>query len=372
MRFAHLSDLHLGIRLYGVKMIDEQRYILNEIADILKNEKPDGLLLSGDIYDRPVPPEEAVELFDSFLSKVHQLGIDIYITSGNHDSPERLSFGTKLLNSAGVYVAGKYEGMLTKVSKTDEYGEINIYMLPFIKPSYISEYDEEKTGCTYEEAVRKAVSTNIPDTGKRNIIMAHQFLTGSSRMDSDEVLVGYVDMVGADIFDNFDYAAMGHLHKAHSVGRTTVRYCGSPLKYSFSESNNIKTITIVELREKGRVDIREIPLTPKHDVRKVKGIYEELLTGNSEDYLHITLSDEDPVKYAYNNLRQRYPNLLTIEYESSAKARGTLKSSTMTDEKSPIEIFEDFFRRQSGKEMDEEQIKLVKEVIDEVYGGDER
>ena len=371
MRFAHLSDLHLGIRMYEVKMIDDQRYILDEIVGILEKEKPDGLLLSGDIYDRPVPPEEAVELFDDFLSRVNELGIDIYITSGNHDSPERLSFGTKLLNAAGVYVVGKYDGQMPKITKEDEYGEINIYMLPFIKPSYVREFTKDGEVEDYNDAVRKAVATNIPDTGKRNIIMAHQFLVGSKRMDSDEILVGYVDMISTDIFDKFDYVAMGHLHRPHWVIRETIRYCGSPLKYSFSDAKNSKSITMVDFKEKGNVNISEIPLSPKHDVRILKGDYYGLMEGKSEDYLEIILNNEDAVQYAYNNLRQRYPNLLTLGYEKSTRAGMNIKSSTILDEKTPIEIFSDFFKRQTGKEMDEVQEDLIKKVIDEVYGGDE-
>ena len=276
MKFAHISDLHLGLRLYEMRMTEEQRYILEEITGLLKEEKPDALLISGDIYDRPVPPEEAVEMLSDFLGRVRALGISIFMISGNHDSPERISFGEKILGLGDVHVAGKYDGKIKKVVKEDKYGRINFFLLPYIKPSYVNAYleedkkirkdpepagekgtdkDSDKGLNLYQRAVEEAIATDPPDTSERNVILAHQFVMGATRSESEEVIVGLVDSIGAEVFDGFDYVALGHLHKPQHIGEKRVRYCGTPLKYSFSEEKNKKSVTFVEMKQKGDIKI---------------------------------------------------------------------------------------------------------------------
>ncbi len=380
MRFAHISDLHLGLRLYEMRMTEEQRYILDEIVKMLKKEKPDALLISGDIYDRPIPPEEAVEILSDFLGKVRALGITIFMISGNHDSPERISFGEKILGLGDVHVAGKYDGKIKKVVKEDEYGRVNFFLLPYIKPSYVNVFlDEDKkivssgdadsnddTGANaYQRAVAEAIATDPPDTVERNVILAHQFVMGATRSESEEVIVGLVDSIGAEVFEGFDYVALGHLHKPQHIGEKQVRYCGTPLKYSFSEEKNKKSVTFVEMKEKGDIKISTKELKGRRDVRTVKGKFEDILKGSSDDYIRAVLTDEVPVPNAFNRLRESYPNILKLEYDTKGMKRMALRSDFISDTKTPMEIFEEFFQRINDKKMTASQRKLMERVIEE-------
>ena len=394
MKFAHISDLHLGMRIYDRKIAEDQRFILGEILNVLKNEKPDGVLISGDIYDRPVPPEESVDMFGSFLSGIHSMNMDIYMISGNHDSPERIDFGTQLLESAGVYVAGKFDGTLHKVTKKDEFGEIDIFLMPYIKPAFVKNLmlkstasevipgtrtshgvrnekcDAENMGgdsgsvkLDYETAVRMVLATNPPDRKRRNVILAHQLVFGATRMDSEEILVGYVDAISDSVFDDFDYVALGHLHKRQRIKRDEQLYCGSPLKYSFKEEKNKKSVTFVQMGHKGEVEIYTVPLKPLRDMRNMRGSFEELEKGESEDFMRAVLTDETPVPYAFNRLRVKYPNLLKLEYEHTADFAGMVKSDLALKVKSPRELFEEFFEKCTGRGLDEEERGILEDVM---------
>ena len=366
MKFAHISDLHLGMRIFERRLSEDQQYILDEIVRILSDNEPDAVLISGDIYDRPIPPEESVEMFGKFLSDIHALGQEIYIISGNHDSPERIDFGTEILRSAGVYVVGKYGGQLHKIHKRDEYGDIYIYLLPFIKPSYVNNFldeGEKIKGLDYEEAVRRVLATDPPDTKERNIILAHQFVFGATRMDSEEVLVGMLDAISDSVFEDFDYVALGHLHKRQHIRRKEQLYCGTPLKYSFKEEKNEKSVTFVQMGKKGDVDISLVPLKPLRDMVNVKGSFDELMEGRSDDFVRVVLTDKTVVPFAFNRLRERYPNVLKLEYESTKDHAALLKTQLARRRKSPQELFEEFFEKCTGRGLDEREREILSEVL---------
>ena len=307
MKFIHISDLHLGKRVNEFSMLEEQKYILQQVLDTVQNEAADAVLIAGDIYDKPVPPAEAVVMFDEFLTKLSQMKKPVFIISGNHDSAERLSFGSSLFTAEGIHIAPVFEGNMEKVSLWDDAGEVCVYLLPFIKPSTVRRFYEEDL-TDYTKTVQTVIEHTPVDTSKRNVLVAHQFVTGAGRCDSEEVSVGGLDNVDASVFEPFDYVALGHIHNAQHCSRESVRYCGTLLKYSFSEVNHIKSITVVELKEKGKnPQIHTVPVTPLHDMREIKGSYEELTFRKNymntavNDYLHITLTDEEDIPEEYIN-----------------------------------------------------------------------
>lgn len=366
MKFAHIADLHLGMRIYERRIAEDQRYILNEILKILKKEKPDGVFISGDIYDRPVPPEESVEMLNTFIAQIHGMGQDIYMISGNHDSPERIDFGTEILEKTGVYVAGKYNGHLQKITKQDEFGELDIFLLPYIKPSYVNnllDEDEKVKGLNHETAIRMVLAKNPPDTSKRNIILAHQFVNGATRMDSEEILVGYVDAISDNVFEDFDYVALGHLHKRQSIKREAQIYCGTPLKYSFKEEKNEKSVGFVQMGKKGEVDVYCVPLKPLREMKNLRGSFEELEQGGSEDFVRAVLTDETQVPYAFNRLRVKYPNILRLEYEKTKDFAALLTKDVALKVKSPQELFEEFFEKCTGRVLDEQEKEILGECV---------
>ena len=368
MRFAHISDLHLGIRICDVKMAEDQLFILDQIADIIEAHKPDGVFISGDIYDRPIPPEESVEMLSAFLTRIRKAGPEIYMISGNHDSPERIDFATELLGSAGIHISGKYEGKIKKITKEDRYGEADIYLLPFIKPSYVNNClpEEEKIESTdYDAAVRKVLSYIRPDKKKRNIILTHQFVQGATRSESEEVIVGFIDAIGADIYDDFDYVALGHLHKRQYIKRDTLLYPGTPLKYSFKEEKNEKSVTFVELKGKGDIKISTVPLMAKRDMRNIEGAFEDVMKRKSDDYVRVVLTDEIPIPFAFNKLRNSYPNILKLEYAKTKDFASQIKTDTDLKEKTPLELFEDFYFKVNGRRPDDEQKRFMAEIIEE-------
>ena len=318
MRFLHLSDLHIGKRVNEFSMIEDQRYILAQILEVLDENGTDGVLIAGDIYDKPVPSVEAVQLFDEFLNQLVLRKIPVFIVSGNHDSGERLSFGAKLMEGRDVYISRIYGGEVQKVTWNDTYGELCIYLLPFIKPSVVRHSFPGEEIADYEDAFEKVRQHMTLDQTKRNVLVAHQFVTGAKSCESEEVTVGGVDQIRASYFDGFDYVALGHLHSPQNVGRDTLRYCGTPLKYSFSEAEQQKSVTFVELKEKGSVTVRETPLKPLRDMRKIRGTYLQVTSKSfyerfsTQDYLHVTLTDEEDVLDGLQKLRIIYPNLMRL------------------------------------------------------------
>ena len=304
MRLIHLSDLHLGKRVNGFSMLEDQRYILKEILRIIDEERPDAVLISGDVYDKAVPSAEAVLVLDEFLCRLAQCKLPVLMISGNHDSAERVAFGGRLMERSGVYVSPVYDGAVQPIVLHDAWGEVRIYLLPFLKPAHVRRCFPDETIESYTDALRVAVGQMEIDAGARNLLLTHQFVTGAARCESEELSVGGADHVDASVFDGFDYVALGHLHGPQSVGGEHIRYCGSPLKYSFSEAKQQKSVTLVELAEKGQVQVRTVPLVPQHDLREIRGTYlavteKSFYDGTAtDDYLHITLTDEEDVPNA--------------------------------------------------------------------------
>ena len=382
MKLIHLSDLHIGKRVYGFSMIEDQRHILGQITEIIRDEKPDAVLIAGDIYDKPVPPAEAVQLFDDFISELASLQTEVLIISGNHDSAERLSFGSRIMDRSGLHFAGGYDGSTRKVTLEDEFGRVNIYMLPFIKPVHVRAAfpDDEGTQeiSTYTDAVRFAIERMGVDTSERNVLVAHQFVTGSERCESEEISVGGLDNVDADVFEAFDYIALGHLHGPQDTRGARVRYSGSPLKYSFSESRQTKSLTIVEMYEKNDATVFNLrcpELEPLRDMRELKGRFDELINadpfndGDHDDYIRVILTDEEDVIGAMQSLRTIYPNIMRLDYDNArSRAAQILPDSSDTDSRSPLEIFGTLYESMNGKPMDEDQEKLVAELIEKVWG----
>lgn len=374
MKFFHLSDLHLGKRVNEFSMLEDQRYILGRILDAAEEEKPDGIILAGDIYDKTVPSAEAVELFDEFLFRLSGKIPEVFLISGNHDSPERISFGGRLLHQSGVHIAPVYDGTVEPVSLRDAYGTVKIWLLPFLKPANVRRFYPDETTESYTEALRCAVSHMKTDPSERNLLVTHQFVTGARRSDSEELSVGGTDNVDASVFSDFDYTALGHIHGPQNAGGERIRYCGSPLKYSFSEAGQQKSITVAELKEKGNFSVRLLPLTPLRDMRVIRGSYMEL-TGrsfydgmNREDYYDVTLTDEEDVPDALGKLRIIYPNLMKLGYDNArTRAAVEMDAEERIEEKSPMELLSAFYEKQNGAPMSPEQKTYSAGIIKELW-----
>lgn len=375
MRFLHISDLHLGKRLNGFSMIEDQKYILGQLLGIARSEHTDAVLIAGDIYDKAVPPAEAVQVLDWFLTELVGQGHTVFAVSGNHDSAERIAFGARLMRGK-VYLSPVYDGNIPGIRMEDDYGELFVYLLPFVKPAAVRHALGGEQGGelpeTYQDAVGLAVSRMGVDRKKRNILVAHQFVTGAGRCESEEITVGGLDQVDAQVFDPFDYAALGHIHSPQWIGRETVRYCGTPLKYSFSEAEQVKSATILEIREKGDSEISTIPLHPLHDMRKIRGTYLEVTARDfyqgmdREDYLQVTLTDEEDIPDGMQKLRVIYPNLMHLEYDNQrTRQNQDVQAAGDIPQKSELELFGEFYESQNNQPMGEEQRAFVSRLIEE-------
>ena len=383
MKFIHLSDLHLGKRVNDFPMTEDQRFILERILEIIYEEKPQAVLIAGDIYDKPLPPAEAVSLFDDFISRLNDMDTEVFIISGNHDSAERLSFGSHIMDKQGIHFAGGYDGGTRCFSIDDEYGKVNFYMLPFIKPVHVRQafVDDDKGTeiATFTEAVSFAIEKMGVDIDERNVLMAHQFVTGAARSDSEDISVGGLDNVDSSVFSPFDYTALGHLHGPQAAGAESIRYCGSPLKYSFSEADQTKSVTIVEMGKKTdgicKADIRVSELVPLRDMKVLRGKFSELTDNyyikhiNTNDYMRIILTDEEDVIGALGILRAIYPNIMRLDYDNTrTRAAAIVPDAEGDDGRTPLEIFAGLYNAQNGKDMDEEQTALISSLIEKVWG----
>ncbi len=374
MKIIHLSDLHLGKRVNEFSMLEDQRYILDQITAIIEHEAPQAVIIAGDVYDKTVPPAEAVTLFDRFLSRLSQTGTTVLIISGNHDCPERLAFGASILPRGGVHISPVFSGELSCVTLEDEFGAVRFYLYPFVKTAQARAVfaDDEINDARQaaERILKEAACCN-----ERCVCVAHLFVAGSTRCDSEDMAAGGVEAVEAELFSRFDYTALGHLHGPQQLCGGRVRYCGSPLKYSFSEASHKKSVTIAELREKGSLVIREEPLSPMREMCEIRGSYEELTArsfyGGLErnDYFHITLTDEEDVFEAATKLRVIYPNLMRLDYDNlRTRAENDCKGPGRTEDKSPVALFRELYQKQNGAEITEEQAKYLAGLIDEVWG----
>lgn len=373
MKLIHLSDLHIGKRVNEFSLLEDQRYILEQILTVIDQEQADGVLIAGDIYDKPVPPAEAVQVFDDFLTRLAERKIPVFAISGNHDCAERVAFGARLMSGTGVYLSPVYDGKVTRVSLEDEYGEAVIWLLPFVKPALVRHVFADEEAGSYQEAVRIAVDHIVVEEEKRNVLLAHQFVTGAFRCESEEILVGGLDNVDVSVFDRFDYVALGHIHSPQQVGRETVRYCGTPLKYSFSEAEQEKSVTVVELGKKGQVEIRTVPLRPLRDMRRIRGTYLELTAlsfyqdTNQEDYIQAVLTDEEDVPDGLKKLRVIYPNLMKLEYDNQrTRDNREISGTCEAEQKSELELFEEFYELQNNQPFSERQREFVTQLIQKI------
>lgn len=374
MKLFHLSDLHLGKRVNEFSMIEDQRFILKEILTHIAKEKPDGVLIAGDVYDRSVPSEDAMKLWDEFLISLAEKKIPVYAISGNHDSAIRFSDHGKLVDVAGVHLSPVYNGKVFPYRLEAKGVAVNIYMLPFIRPVNVRSFFPDEEIGDYTDACRVAIDRMNVDTNEINILIAHQFVTGAVRCESEEVVVGGLDNVSSSVFDDFDYVALGHIHGKQKIGRDTVRYCGTPLKYSFSEKNHQKSITVITIEKKGEIQIDEIPLVPMHDLREIRGTYAELTAKknyentNTDDYIHAILTDENDIIGAQDKLRVIYPNLMKLSYDNKrTQQQQEITGVQDVETKTPIELFEEFYEKQNNVTMTEDQRDFVVECIESIW-----
>ena len=377
MKILHTSDLHIGKRVKEFSMLDEQRFILNQILATAEAEQPDAIILAGDIYDKSVPSAEAVSLFDDFLVSLARLGKSIFIISGNHDSPERISFASRIMQASKIYLSPVYDGTIRPVILPDGESEVAFYLLPFIKPSVVLHYADEGTDIkTYDDAMRYVVSKMDIDKSRRNILIAHQYVTGAERSESEDMVIGGLDNVDASVFAPFDYVALGHLHRPQYCGRETIRYSGSPLKYSFSEVFDKKSVTIIEINAGQAPVVTEHALTPLHEWYALRGTYDELTArdyydgkGYQEAYVSITLTDEDDIPDGMRKLRTIYHRLMELSYDNKRTRAGmtNIGKPMNVNELNPIELFGELFEKQNAQPLTDRQRQYVNSLIDQVF-----
>lgn len=374
MKFLHLADLHLGKRVNGFSMLEDQAHILRQILAILDDEQPDGVLIAGDVYDKSVPSVEAIGLLDGFLTELRARGVPVLLISGNHDSPERLAFGGRVMDSCGIHISPVYDGALAPVTLQDAFGPVHVWLLPFVKPAHVRRWFPDADIESYTDAMAEAVAHMDIDTAARNVLVTHQFVSGGARSGSEELSVGGTDNVDSGVFAPFDYVALGHLHGAQHIGRETIRYAGSPLKYSFSEARQHKSVTVVTLGEKGDVQVRTVALTPLRELREIRGSYDELTarsfyehTTYRSDYLHLILTDEQDVFDAMSRLRTIYPYLMTLDYDNArTRAAGGMSVPAETERRTPPELFEALYQRQNHQPMSEVQRAYIAQLMEQI------
>ena len=392
MKLIHTADLHIGKSVCEHSMLDEQRFILANILEVVATEKPDALLIAGDVYDKSVPSAEAVAVLDEFLVQLSKTGTKVFVLSGNHDSAERIAFGGRIMADRGVYMSPVYSGAFTPVTLKDELGEVDVWMLPFVRPATVRaclEGDDDRAQVTdYTSATRMAIAQMKFADGRRNVLLAHQFVTGAERSDSEES-VGGLDNVDASVFEGFDYVALGHIHKPQNVakdaaGVARARYSGTPLKYSLSEKDHKKSLTVVELGGKTQsgladISVREIPLKPAHDVREIRGTFAELVSPEYQrkqvaeglkldDYVYVKLTDENDVPDAALKLRGIYPNLMMLDYDNERTRNQRITvGDTKVEQRTPMELFGEFFTDMTKRELNEEESKFVQDIIEGIW-----
>ena len=371
MKLIHLSDLHLGKRLNEFSLGEDQEYILNQILQIVEAEQPDAVVIAGDVYDKAIPSVEAVSLFDEFLVRLAALHIHIFVISGNHDSPERIAFGSRLLEETGIHLSPVYGGSVESVTLEDAFGPVDFYLLPFVKPIHVRRFFPEDPTDTYTQALSTAVGHMNLDEHRRNVLVTHQFVTGASRSDSEEISVGGADNVDSAVFDAFDYVALGHIHSPQHCGSEKIRYCGTPLKYSFSEAKDTKSVTVAELKEKGNLVIRTVPLKPLRELVELRGTFRELTdrhfyenTTWTRDYVRLTLTDEEDIPDAVGKLRLIYRNLMKLDYDNArTRSNAEITGAQAQDTRSPLELFASFYELQNNRPMTAEQLVFLEELI---------
>lgn len=377
MKFIHLSDLHLGKRVNEFSMLEDQEYILTKVINIIDEQKPDGVIIAGDVYDKSVPSAEAVELFDDFLVRLAKRNLKVFVISGNHDSAERIAFGGRLMDKSGIYMSPVFNGKVEPITLKDNFGDVNIYMLPFIKPSNVRRFYPENEIVSYTDAAKTVIDNMEIDTSMRNVLVTHQFVTGAVRSESEDISVGGTDNVDASVFEDFDYVALGHIHRSQKCVSDYIRYSGTPLKYSFSEAKDNKTITVVEMNAKGNITLDFISLVPKRDMVEIKGTYDELTlksfyenTTYQDDYIHITLTDEEDIHDVLTKLRVIYKNIMKLDYDNKrTRTMNEIDGAENVKEKTPFEHFSEFYELQNGQPLSDEQTEFVSDIIEQLWEG---
>ncbi|MBR4863011.1 MAG: exonuclease SbcCD subunit D [Oscillospiraceae bacterium] len=377
MKLVHLSDLHIGKRFNDFSLMEDQSYILDQILEIIDREKPQAVLLCGDIYDKSTPSAEAVSLFDDFLCRLARRNTTVLIISGNHDSAERLAFGNRLFTENGIHISPVYNGDIKPVTLEDEWGSVDFWLLPFVKPMHVRRFFPDAQIENYTDAVRVAIENMPMDKTKRNVLLTHQFVTGCSAVGSEELTVGGTDNVDTSVFEDFCYVALGHIHGQQNLGGSNhIRYCGTPLKYSFSEESHHKSVTVTELDGDGGVKVTLCPLTPLREVRTICGTFAYLTDSANyigtptKDYLRVFLHDEDDVPEAMGKLMQIYPNIMELRYDNTrTRANQVIEAAENVQEKTPLQLFEELYEKQNNQPMSEEQRNLVLELLDGIGEG---
>lgn len=378
MKFMHISDLHVGKRVNEFSMLEDQKAIFNEIIKIAVEQGVDGIIIAGDIYDKSVPSAEAVDVFDDFLTDISVKNIPLFIISGNHDSPERLDFGSRIMGKHNVHIAGQYNGEIPQVIMEDDNGKLHIHLMPFLKPAVVNRKLSLET-TSFDECVREALKMADVNDSERNILVAHQFVTAGGkqpeRSDSESKSLGGMDNVDVSAFEKFDYVALGHIHGPQQMGKETVRYSGSPLKYSFSECRHNKSVTIIELKEKGNLAFEQIALHPQRDMKEIRCCLIDLKEGKtlkkapSDCYVHIILTDEEEIIDAIGKVREVYPNVMLIDFDNRRTKENLYMNHLTGDDlkqRSPIDLFSDFYVNQNNIDMTESQNDLFSEIVTKI------
>lgn len=374
MRFLHLADLHIGRTVNSYSMVEDQRYALDEIVKLVKRENIKYVVIAGDIYQNTMPSAEAVNLLDDFITRLKDLDATILMISGNHDSVDRLSFASDILKNSKIYISKQYNGEIEKVEFEDEYGKINFYLFPYIKPRDVRKYFPEQEIISYSDAIRAVLDSIAINENERNIIISHQFILNAETSESEEIYAGEAEAVADIYYDKFDYVALGHIHKAQYFLDGKIRYPGALLKYAASESNYDKAIYVIDIKEKGNINYEKHRIKYLRDMRRIKGYFEDVLENsrtdeNRDDYIHIELLDENNIPEAHQRLKMIYPNIMTFRYINQSVGDEILDiKEEYSDLKSPLQLFEDFYKQRLGKDISEEQRNLIEESINEIWG----
>ena len=379
MKFAHVSDLHLGIDLSGYSLMEDQKYILDRMLEIFLEQKVDAVIIAGDVYDKGVASLEAIRLFEKFLRNLAEKHLEVFVISGNHDTAERLSFGSEFMEGSGIHFSRPYCGKIESVVMKDEHGPLNIYLLPFVRPQLVRYVHPEKEIGSFQDCVELAVNEMEIDPSQRNVLVAHQAIINVDRCDSENTVIGNLDSMGVEVFEDFDYVALGHIHGPQTLGKKkNIRYCGTPLKYSLSEKDHRKSVTIVDMGPKGTVDLATCDLVPLRDVREVRGNFADVISmagkdgKNPDDYVKVILTDENEILNGMANLRNVYPHIVGLSYDNE-RSRNTRKVDDIENVKSldPAELFDQFYFNSNGIPMDNAQKEFVSGLISEIWGGKE-
>ena len=377
MKLLHVGDLHLGKSLGDFDLTEDQEYLLNQLLEIVDSRSVDAVLIAGDVYDKAIPSEAATRMLDYFLSSLAKRNVYTYMISGNHDSDERLNYGSNLFETNHIFISTKYDGRLYKQTLKTGKEEADIYLLPFVKASQVRHYLPEAKIESYDDAVRAIFDKEEIDTSRCNILVAHQFVMGKSEdpeLGGSESLgtqsVGLVEKIGYDCFDDFDYVALGHIHSPQQVGRKEVRYCGSPLKYSLSEVNNEKSVSLITVDAKKKVDVELVPIKPMRDLRHIKGNFKDLLAKSNvtapEDFIYATLTDEEIINDAMGIFQQTYPHTVKIDYDNShTREIEQVDISKIAENRSFEDLISDFYRQMYSCEISEEEMDIMRTVARE-------